>query len=367
MSIIKVMVIDDSAIVRQVLSGIINEAAGMEVMDTAQDPIFALQKLEKIKPDVITLDVEMPRMDGLTFLEKLMNENPIPVVMCSSLTQKSSDTSIKALRLGAVEIVGKPSSNMKQDLQDQRKMIVDAIRAAAHARLSKMKPPAIRQLSKLNVQKKQTADVILPKKAILTSAPSSRLVAIGASTGGTQALEYVVSSLNLDSPGVVIVQHMPESFTEAFARRLDSVSQVAVKEARDGDLVEMGKVLIAPGGKHMVLENRAGKLYTLIKEGPLVSRHRPSVDVLFRSVTQTAAKQSLAIIMTGMGDDGANGMKEMFDAGVYTVAQDEDSCVIFGMPAVAIERGGVKKISSLSKIPELINAYNRPIEFKELI
>ena len=367
MSKIGVMVIDDSALVRQILSQIINEAAGMEVIDTAQDPIFALKKLETIKPDVITLDVEMPRMDGLTFLEKLMNENPTPVVMCSTLTQKSSDTSIKALHLGALEIVGKPTSNLKQELQEQRKQIVDSIRAASKARLDKLKAPAKKVFPTLKVEEKKSADVILPRQATVKSIASSKLIAIGASTGGTQALEYVLSSLAPDTPGGVVVQHMPEAFTAAFARRLDSISQVRVKEAEDGEMVETGKVLIAPGGRHMVVENRLGKLYVSIRQGPLVSRHRPSVDVLFRSVAQTAAKQTLGIIMTGMGDDGANGMKEMFDVGAFTVAQDEASCVIFGMPAVAIDRGGVKKISPLERIPQMINAFNRPVEFKEFI
>jgi len=367
MSTIKVLVIDDSAVVRQVLSNIISESSGMEVMDTAQDPIFALQKLERIKPDVITLDVEMPRMDGLTFLKKLMTENPIPVVMCSTLTQKSSDTSVKALHLGAVEIVGKPTSNLKQELQQQKKEIADAIRAASNARLDRLKPPPLKAAPKLNVQEKLSADAVIPKKVTNQSAPSSKLIAIGASTGGTQALEYVLSALNADTPGIVIVQHMPEAFTESFSKRLDSIAQINVKQAEDGDLVEMGKALIAPGGKHMMVENRAGKLYVQVKQGPLVSRHRPSVDVLFRSVAQSAARQSLGIIMTGMGDDGATGMKEMLDNGAFTVAQDEKTCVIFGMPSVAIERGGVKKICPIQAIPELINTYNRPVEFKKFI
>ncbi len=367
MSKIKVMIIDDSAVVRQVLSNIITESHGMEVMDTAQDPVFALQKLEKAKPDVITLDVEMPRMDGLTFLKKLMNENPIPVVMCSTLTQKSSETSVKALHLGAVEIVGKPASNMKQELQEQKKQIADAIRAASKARLDRMKTPKMAPPPKLNVPQKLSADAILPKKTVLPFTPSNKLIAIGASTGGTQALEYVLSSLNTDTPGVVIVQHMPEAFTESFANRLNSIAQVQVKQAEDGDLVETGKVLIAPGGKHMIIKNRAGKLSVDVKEGPLVSRHRPSVDVLFRSVAQAAAKQTLGIIMTGMGDDGANGMKEMFDAGAFTVAQDEKSCVIFGMPSVAIEKGGVKKISPLQQIPEMINSFSHPVHFKKFV
>lgn len=367
MSTIKVLVVDDSAVVRQVLSKIINESSGMEVLDTAQDPIFAMKKMEKQKPDVITLDIEMPNMDGLTFLKKLMKENPTPVVMCSTLTQKSSDISVKALHLGAIEIVGKPTSNLKQELQDQKKEIADAIRAASEARLDRLKPPAIKTVPKIHVSEKLSADAILPKNITNQAAPSSKLIAIGASTGGTQALEYVLSALNADTPGVVVVQHMPEAFTESFARRLDSVSQVRVKQAEDGDMVETGKVLIAPGGKHMIVENHVGKLYVQIKQGPLVSRHRPSVDVLFRSAAQSAARQTLGIIMTGMGDDGANGMKEMFDNGAFTVAQDENSCVIFGMPAVAIERGGIKKISPLQQIPLLINAFNRPMEFKNFI
>ncbi len=362
---IKVMVIDDSAVVRQVLSKIITESHGMEVLETAQDPIFALQKLKKVKPDVITLDVEMPRMDGLTFLKKLMRENPIPVVMCSTLTQKSSDTSVKALHLGAVEIVSKPTSNMKQELQQQKKQIANAIRIASKVRLDRMKPPGIPPPPKLDIPQKLSADAILPRKTSLQSTHSNKIIAIGASTGGTQALEYVLSSLNINTPGVAIVQHMPEAFTESFANRLNSVAQVQVKQAENGDLIETGKVLIAPGGKHMIIKNHAGILSVNVKEGPLVSRHRPSVDVLFRSAAQAAAKQTLGIIMTGMGDDGANGMKEMFDAGAFTVAQNEESCVIFGMPAVAIKRGGVKKISSLQQIPEMINSFNNPINFKQ--
>ncbi len=365
MSNIKVMVIDDSAVVRQVLSSIITESHGMEVIDTAADPIFALQKLEKIKPDVITLDVEMPRMDGITFLKKLMRENPIPVVMCSTLTQKSSDTSIKALRLGAVEIVSKPTSNMKQELPQQKRQIANAIRVASKARLDSMKPINTAAPAILNAPEKLSADAILPKKTSLPLTPSNKLIVMGASTGGTQALEYVLSSLNINTPGVVVVQHMPEAFTESFAKRLDSVSQVHIKQAEDGDLIETGKVLIAPGGKHMLVRNHGGKLSAIVKEGPLVSRHRPSVDVLFRSAAQAAAKQTLGIIMTGMGDDGASGMKEMFDAGAFTVAQDEKTCVIFGMPAVAISKGGVRRISPLQQIPEIINSFNNPVHFKQ--
>jgi len=367
MSEINVLIIDDSALVRQVLTAIIDDTVGMKVIATAQDPVFALKKMEKIKPDVIMLDIEMPRMDGLTFLKKLMSETPYPVVMCSTLTHKSSETSVKALRLGAVAIVAKPTSNLKKELRAQGDLIIAAIRVAAIAKVRNLSIQPKKTPTILNGQRKQTADVILPKVSKVHSTPSNKLIAIGASTGGTIALEYVISSLNKDSSGVVIVQHMPAAFTAAFASRLNSVAEVYVKEAEDGDMVEMGKVLIAPGGKHMLIDNRAGKLYVLIKEGPLVSRHKPSVDVLFRSVAQAAAKQTLGIILTGMGDDGANGMKEMFDHGAFTVAQDEESCVVFGMPAVAIERGGVKKISPLNGIPKMINAFNRPVEFKEYL
>lgn len=368
MSKIKILIVDDSAIVRMVLTKIINEAAGLEVIDTAQDPIFALKKLETIKPDVIVLDVEMPRMDGLTFLAKIMNENPIPVVMCSSLTQKSSKTSVKALSLGAVEVVAKPKVKLKDNLQDSRLEIITAIRAAANATLKKVRvKPALTKMPPLNTRKKETADVMLAKTATNQAAPSDQLIAIGTSTGGTQALEQVIPYLLPTVPGVVIVQHMPEAFTAAFADRLNKISHVYVKEAENGDFVESGKVLIAPGGKHMMVKNIAGRLSIVIKDGPLVSRHKPSVDVLFRSVAQSAAKKTLGIIMTGMGDDGATGMREMFDNGAYTIAQDKKSCVIFGMPAVAIEKGGVKKIVPLPSLAELINSFSIFTEFNKEI
>lgn len=372
---IRVLIVDDSAIVRQVLSKIINEASGMEVMDVAQDPIFALKKLQSVKPDVIVLDVEMPRMDGLTFLEKIMAENPLPVVMCSTLTERSSKTSVKALSLGAVEVVGKPKMNLKDNLQDSKKEIIDAIRAAAQAKLKKLNISAAGRTvsstvkkSAFHVPKKETADVVLAKKATIQAAmPTSQLVAIGTSTGGTQALEYVIPRLHPQVPGVVVVQHMPEAFTAAFADRLNGISQVYVKEAENGEPIQTGKVLIAPGGKHMLVDNKGGHLSVIVKDGPLVSRHRPSVDVLFRSVAQTAARKTLGIIMTGMGDDGATGMRELFDNGAFTIAQDEKSCVIFGMPSVAIEKGGVKKITPLSDIPNAICAFATPTEFKKYI
>jgi two-component system chemotaxis response regulator CheB len=364
---IKVMVIDDSAVVRQVLSEIINHADGMEVIEVAIDPVFAQKKLQKIKPDVITLDIEMPRMDGLTFLEKLMRENPIPVVMCSKLTQKSAPASLRALSLGAVDFVGKPLTNMKQELPLQHQEIINAIRVAATVNPARLCTSAPHDGATLAVSERLSADIVSTKHMPDRCTSSARLIAIGASTGGTQALEYVLARLDTDATGVVVVQHMPEAFTGAFAQRLDGVSPMQVKEAEHGDRILNGSVLIAPGGRHLVVEKRAGELCVAVKPGPLVSRHCPSVDVLFRSAAQSAACETLGIIMTGMGDDGAHGMKELLDAGAFTVAQDEASCVIFGMPGRAIEAGGVSSICSLEGIPLLMNAFGRPNDFESLI
>jgi len=366
---IKVMIIDDSAVVRQVLSEIIDNADGMEVIDTAIDPIFAQQKLEKIKPDVITLDIEMPRMDGLTFLEKLMSENPIPVVMCSKLTQKSAEESLRALHLGAVEVVGKPLANMKQDLQLQNREIINAIRVAAGVDKGKLGKPVKQGKPSASGGKHReippspetdgTGDTLAQHAPRLVNA-TAKLIAIGASTGGTQALEFILSRLDPDATGVVVVQHMPEAFTGAFAQRLDQVSTIRVKEAENGDRIEKGLALIAPGGQQLEVENRAGELRVCVRQGPLVSRHCPSVDVLFRAAAQAAPRETPGIIMTGMGDDGARGMRELFDAGAFTVAQDEASCVIFGMPGRALEQGGVTTSCSLQDLPALMNAFGRP-------
>lgn len=341
---IRVLVVDDSAVVRQTIADIINSDPELEVMATAPDPIVAAERLRHEIPDVITLDVEMPRMDGLTFLQKLMSQHPIPVVMCSSLADTGSETALKALEYGAVEIIAKPRMGTKEFLEESRVRLCDTIKAAAQAR--------VRPISKhKEVSPKLTADVILEKpgsKAMVQT--TEKVVVVGASTGGTEALRAFLEVLPADTPGIVIVQHMPEGFTRAFSQRLNGICNVTVKEAEDNDTVVRGRALIAPGNHHLLLKRSGARYYVEVKDGPLVSRHRPSVDVLFRSAARYAGKNAVGVIMTGMGDDGARGMKEMHDAGAKTIAQDEASCVVFGMPCEAIKHGGVDIIIPLEKI-----------------
>ena len=346
---IKVMLVDDSAVVRQVLQAILDEEPDIEVIGAASDPIFALDKLSRAWPDVIVLDVEMPRMDGITFLKKIMAEHPTPVVICSTLTEKGAETSMQALAAGAVEIITKPKIGLKKFLQDSSHELVNAVRAAAQANVSRLGRGAVP--ASAPVPAKLSADAILPADTSHAMAQTTeRIVAIGTSTGGTQALEAVLTALPRVSPGIVIVQHMPEKFTALFAERLNGICQIEVREARNNDRVIPGLALIAPGGKHMLLKRSGAYYHVDVIDGPLVNRHRPSVDVLFRSVAKFAGKNALGIIMTGMGDDGARGLKEMFDAGASTVAQDEASCVVFGMPKEAIKLGAAKKIVPLNEI-----------------
>jgi len=341
---IKVLIVDDSALVRQTLFDILSGDPGIEVIGMAQDPIVAVQKISEQLPDVITLDVEMPRMDGITFLQKLMSQHPIPVVMCSSLAESGSETALRALEYGAVDIITKPKMGTKQFIEESRIRICDSIKAAAAARI--LPHRVIREVSP-----KYTADVIMEapnaKAMIMTT---EKIVAVGASTGGTEALSTFLQMLPADTPGIVIVQHMPENFTAAFAKRLNGICKVTVKEAENNDSVVRGHVLIAPGNKHTLLKRSGARYYVEVKDGPLVSRHRPSVDVLFRSAARYAGKNAVGIILTGMGDDGAHGMKEMHDAGSRTIAQDEATCVVFGMPNEAIKLGGVDKVMPLDKI-----------------
>ncbi|MDH4028947.1 MAG: chemotaxis response regulator protein-glutamate methylesterase [Nitrospirota bacterium] len=341
---IKVLIIDDSAVVRQTLAQILSSDPQIEVMDPAPDPFIAAERIRHEVPDVITLDVEMPRMDGITFLNKLMTQHPIPVVMCSSLTLEGSETAMKALEYGAVDIIEKPRLGAKQFLEEARIRICDAVKAASLVRVK----PIVKRLV---AQPKLTADTVIAKpsrNAMLKT--TERIVAVGASTGGTEALRVFLEAMPADSPGIVIVQHMPEHFTAAFAKRLDGLCRISVKEAADNDTVIRGRALIAPGNRHMLLKRSGARYYVEIKDGPLVCRHRPSVDVLFRSAAQYAGKNAVGVIMTGMGDDGARGMFEMKEAGSYNIAQDEESSVVFGMPKEAIKRGGTDIIMPLDKI-----------------
>jgi len=347
---IKVMVVDDSAVVRQVMLDILGKAPDIKVIGTASDPIFAMQKMNIEWPDVITLDVEMPRMDGITFLRKLMAEHPTPVVICSSLTEKGAETTMQALAAGAVSIITKPKMGVKQFLSDASNDLVSAVQAAALANMRRLAKPMAPIAAKL------TADAMLPGNITAMAATTERIVAIGTSTGGTQALEAVLTQLPRVCPGMVIVQHMPEKFTAAFAERLNSLSQIEVLEAKNGDRVIPGRALIAPGGRHMLLKRSGAQYLVEVVDGPLVSRHKPSVDVLFRSVAKFAGKNATGIIMTGMGDDGARGMKDMFDVGCHTIAQDEASCVVFGMPKEAIKMQAVREVLPLESIPRAIVA-----------
>lgn len=350
MSEIKVFIVDDSAVVRQVLTSLLDSISGIKVIGSAPDPIFALTRMEKDWPDVIVLDIEMPRMDGITFLKKLMHERPTPVVICSTLTAKGAEVTMQAMSAGAVDIITKPTVNLKSFLQDSKTLLADAIKGASHARLRKTDPGK----KPMEVQLKQNADAVISPHSGLISGTTDRVIAIGTSTGGTQALEYVLTRLPRTTPGMVIVQHMPEAFTAAFAKRLDSLCQLTVKEAEQDDRVIPGLALIAPGGKHMLLRRSGAQYRVEIKDGPLVTRHRPSVDVLFRSTAQAAGPNAMGIIMTGMGDDGAHGLKELHDTGALCVAQDEASCVVYGMPKEAVKLGATDGELALSAIPELI-------------
>jgi len=342
---IRVLIVDDSAVVRQALTEILSSDPSIDILGTATDPFIAAQRIREEVPDVITLDVEMPRMDGITFLQKIMSQHPIPVVMCSSLTEEGSETALKALEYGAVEIIQKPKLGVKQFLEESRIIICDTVKAAAEAKVTRISPGVKK------VPPKLTADVVIAKptgNAMIQT--TEKVVMVGASTGGTEALRVFLESMPLDAPGIVIVQHMPEHFTRSFAARLDGICRISVKEAENNDTVMRGRALIAPGNSHALLKRSGARYYVEIKDGPLVSRHRPSVDVLFRSAARYAGKNAVGVIMTGMGDDGAKGLKEMKEAGASTIAQDEQSCVVFGMPKEAIKLGAADRVLPLEVI-----------------
>ena len=351
---IRVHVVDDSAVVREVLTSVLSKAGDIEVVHASQDPVFALERMQRDWPDVIILDIEMPRMDGLTFLRKIMRERPTPVIICSSLAEEGVPVTLQALEAGAIAIVTKPKIGLRNFLSESGQQLIDEVRAARGARLSNLRPAADAPTG-LENRVKLTADAMLQAPSGRTMfRTTERIVAIGTSTGGTQALEYVLPRLPRDCPGIAVVQHMPEAFTVSFARRLNQLSQIEVKEAVTGDRLVAGLALIAPGGKHLMVVRSGTQYVAEVKDGPLVSRHRPSVDVLFRSVAVCAGANATGIIMTGMGDDGARGLKEMKESGARTVAQDEASCVVFGMPRVAIEMGATDSVVPLSLIPKAV-------------
>ena len=386
---IKVLIIDDSALVRQTITEVLSGEKDVKVIGAAPDPIIGVRKIQTERPDVIILDIEMARMDGLTFLRK-MNETiaPIPCVICSSLATKGSPESIKAIEYGAAAIVAKPLVRTRQFFQESKIMLIDAIKAAnacqgkikqlipsaakLHAKNLQQKKnhndaeeleelPELEEISEQKTEERQSfrpiqpklsADVILekPNPSLAPIDTTDTVVVVGASTGGTEALKDFLVMLPEDSPGIVIVQHMPEHFTASFAQRLDSLCRISVREAENGDIVQRGQALIAPGNHHLLLKREGKDYYVEVKDGPLVSRHRPSVDVLFRSAARYAGKNAIGIIMTGMGDDGAKGMKEMHDAGSFNIAQDEATCIVYGMPGEAVKAGAVDKIVPLPEI-----------------
>lgn len=352
MNKIKVLIIDDSALVRNTLATILSGDPIFAIVGKASDPYEAVKLMREVAPDVITLDIEMPKMDGITFLRKLMSQHPIPVIVISTLTKKNSDLYLHALDCGAVEIIEKPKVNTKELLEQSSMRLIDMVKAASKVDVLKLK----QLLSSKNykIEPKYSADVVLQKPLLSTTASTEKIIAIGASTGGTEAIRAILETMPVDVPGIVIVQHMPEIFTSQFAKRLDGICKIHVKEAEDKDQVIPGQALIAPGNKHMILKRSGANYFVELLDGPLVSRHRPSVDVLFRSVSINAGKNAVGVILTGMGDDGAKGLLEMKESGSVNIAQNEESCVVFGMPKEAIAKNAADYIVHLNDIPKTI-------------
>jgi two-component system chemotaxis response regulator CheB len=339
-----VMVVDDSAMVRQVMQGILSTNRRVKV-SVAADPLIAWGKMQKEPPDVVITDLEMPRMDGLTFIRKIMSEMPTPVVVCSGLAARGTELALRALEEGAVEVITKPKVGVRDFLHESAVTLLDAVWSASEAHVKLRPKPAPVSAPRL------TADAVLPRKnKSIGAGVANTVIAVGASTGGTEAVRVFLGALPVDCPPVVIVQHMPEVFTRAFAQRLNRECGIEVQEASDGDRLRSGLALIAPGNRHMLVNRRGEELVVQILDGPLISRHRPSVDVLFRSVASSVGPKAVGIIMTGMGDDGAQGLYEMKEAGAATIAQDEASCIVFGMPKEAISRGAVDLVAPLEQI-----------------
>lgn len=346
---IKVIVVDDSAVVRQVNTATLAKEPDIEVIAASADPLFALERMRKKWPDVIVTDIEMPRMDGITFIEKVMRERPTPIVVCSSLTEQGATTTMQALSAGALSIITKPKLGVKQFLQESGNDIVSAVRAAAKAQVRRLATSAAQP-------------VVKSSAPLVTQAmhdTTDKVVAIGTSTGGTQALEHILTQLPATCSGIVIVQHMPEKFTAMFAQRLNDLCKIEVREAKNGDRVRSGLALIAPGGLHMQLKRSGAQYQVEILDGPPINRHKPSVDVLFRSVAQTAGRNALGMLLTGMGDDGARGLLQMHQAGAHTIAEHESSCIVYGMPMVAVKLGAADKILPLQEMHNEIIKYSR--------
>lgn len=349
--VLQVLVVDDSAVVREVVSAVLGQEPDLRVT-TAADPIIALDKMRAARPDVILLDLEMPRMDGLTFLRRVMATDPIPVVVCSAAATRGADAAIRALEEGAVDVIAKPQLGVRDFLHESAVALTDAVRAAARARVPRPQAAG------------GAAPAVGPARLVAPPLPDRRIVAIGASTGGTEALRAILTALPADAPGVVVVQHMPERFTAAFAARLDGLCRVEVKEAVTGDRLIEGRVLVAPGNRHTTVRRSGSVFVADVADGPLVSRHRPSVDVLFRSVARAAGEAAVGVILTGMGSDGADGLLEMKLAGAATIAQDEATSVVFGMPGEAVARGAVDEVLPLDRIPAAILARARELEVR---